>query len=143
LGPENCSYTTNTTLLFPGDRAEAIFFLHRGRAKLTAVSTTGKEATITLLRSGDFVWEDSLITRTGFRTATATAITACTVLRIEKAEFFRVMHEEHTSSDVFVRSPLARSIGTQADLVDQLLNSSEKRLALLLLDTASRSARMS
>ncbi len=120
-------------LFSQGDPAEALFYLQRGQAKLTVVSMTGKEATITLLRSGDFVGEDSLFEGTVFRTATATAITRCTALRIEKAELFRLMHDEHTFSDLFLSFLLARCIRTQADLVDQLFNSSEKRLARTLL----------
>ena len=116
-----------------GDPALAIFYLQRGRAKLTVVSTKGKEATITLLHPGDFVGEESLVAGIGIRTATATAITGCTALRIEKAELFRVVHEEDTFSDLFLSFLLARSMRTQADLVDQLFNSSEKRLARILL----------
>jgi CRP-like cAMP-binding protein len=120
-------------LFSQGDPAQAIFYLQRGRAKLTVVSTKGKEATITLLHPGDFVGEESLVAGTGIRTATATAITGCTALRIEKAELFRVVHEEHTFSDLFLSFLLARGMRTQADLVDQLFNSSEKRLARILL----------
>jgi len=116
-----------------GDPADAIFYLQRGRAKLTIVSTNGKEATITLLNPGDFAGEESLVAGTGIRTATATAITNCTALRIEKAELFRVVHEEHAFSDLLLSFLLARSMRTQADLVDQLFNSSEKRLARTLL----------
>jgi CRP/FNR family transcriptional regulator, cyclic AMP receptor protein len=116
-----------------GDPALTIFYLQKGRAKLTVVSTKGKEATITLLHPGDFVGEESLVAGTGIRPATATAITACTALRIEKAELFRVVHEEHIFSDLFLSFLLSRSMRTQADLVDQLFNSSEKRLARTLL----------
>jgi CRP-like cAMP-binding protein len=116
-----------------GDPAESIFYLQRGQGKLTVVSTKGKEATITLLHPGDFVGEESLVPGTGIRTATATAITGCTVLRIDKAELFRVMHEEHSFSDLFLSFLLARTMRTQADLVDQLFNSSEKRLVRILL----------
>jgi CRP/FNR family cyclic AMP-dependent transcriptional regulator len=116
-----------------GDPADAIFYLQRGRAKLSVVSSMGKEATLTLLHPGDFMGEESLVEGTGSRTATATAITGCTALRIEKAELSRVVHEEHTFSDLFLSFMLARSMRTQADLVDQLFNSSEKRLARILL----------
>jgi CRP-like cAMP-binding protein len=116
-----------------GDNAEAIFYLQKGRAKLTIVSTNGKEATITLLSPGDFVGEESLAVGAGIRMATATAITSCTALRIERAEMIRVVHEEHDFSDLFLSFLLARSMRTQADLVDQLFNSSEKRLARILL----------
>jgi CRP-like cAMP-binding protein len=116
-----------------GGPADSIFYLQQGRAKLTVVSTKGKEATITLLSAGDFVGEESLATVGGLRMATATAVTACTALRIDREEIVRVMHEEHSFSDLFLKFLLVRSMRTQADLVDQLFNSSEKRLARILL----------
>ena len=120
-------------LFSQGSPADSIFYLQKGRAKLTVVSQKGKEATITLLGAGEFVGEESLAAGGGLRMATATAITACTALRIERDEMIQVMHEEHTFSDLFLRFLLARSMRTQADLVDQLFNSSEKRLARILL----------
>ncbi|WP_254062388.1 Crp/Fnr family transcriptional regulator [Acidobacterium sp. S8] len=116
-----------------GNPADSVFYLQKGRAKITVVSERGKEATITLLSSGDFVGEESIAGAVGLRMATATAITACTGLKIERAEMIRVMHEEHAFSDLFLKFLLARSMRTQADLVDQLFNSSEKRLARILL----------
>ncbi|MGA7886687.1 MAG: Crp/Fnr family transcriptional regulator [Acidobacteriaceae bacterium] len=116
-----------------GDPADSIFYLQEGRARLTVVSAGGKEATLTLLAAGDFVGEESIAAVIGLRLATATAITRCTALRIERAEMIRVMHDEHAFSDRFLAFLLARSMRTQADLVDQLFNSSEKRLARLLL----------
>ena len=116
-----------------GDDADSIFYLQKGRAKLTVVSTNGKEATITLLSVGDFVGEEALTNVAGVRMATATAITACSALKIEKQEMIRVIHQEHAFSDLFLSFLLARSMRTQADLVDQLFNSSEKRLARILL----------
>jgi CRP/FNR family cyclic AMP-dependent transcriptional regulator len=116
-----------------GGRADSIFYLQKGRARLSVVSSNGKEATITLLSTGDFVGEESLASVGGLRLTTATAITACTALKIERAEMVRVMHEEHAFSDLFLKFLLARSMRTQADLVDQLFNSSEKRLARILL----------
>ena len=116
-----------------GDAADSVFFIQKGRAKLTVVSKRGKEATITLLSAGDFLGEESIAAVAGLHMATATAITACTGLRIERAEMIRVMHEEHAFSDMFLSFLLARSMKTQADLVDQLFNSSEKRLARVLL----------
>jgi CRP/FNR family transcriptional regulator, cyclic AMP receptor protein len=116
-----------------GGPADSIFYLQSGRAKLTVFSEKGKEATITLFAVGDFVGEESLATVGGLRLATATAVTACTALKIERKEMVRVMHEEHSFSDLFVKFLLARSMRTQADLVDQLFNSSEKRLARILL----------
>ena len=116
-----------------GAPADNVFYLQAGRAKLTVVSQQGKEATITLLVAGDFVGEETLAAVAGLRMATATAITACAALKIERKELLRVMHEEHAFSDMFLAFLLARSMRTQADLVDQLFNSSEKRLARILL----------
>jgi CRP/FNR family transcriptional regulator, cyclic AMP receptor protein len=116
-----------------GSSADCVFYIQTGRAKLTVVSKTGKEATITLLSPGDFVGEESIAGAVGLRMATATAISACVALKIERAEMVRVLHEEHAFSDLFLKFLLARSMRTQADLVDQLFNSSEKRLARILL----------
>ena len=93
----------------------------------------GKEATITILAPGDFVGEESLTAAHGLRLATATAITACSALKINREEMIRVMHEEHEFSDLFLKFLLDSSMRTQANLVDQLFNSSEKRLARILL----------
>ena len=119
-----------------GSPADSVFYLQKGRAKLTVVSRNGKEATITLCSAGDFVGEESLATVSDLRMATATAITACTALKIERKEMIRVMHEEHAFSDLFLAFLLGRSMRIQADLVDQLFNSSEKRLARILLQMA-------
>jgi CRP-like cAMP-binding protein len=116
-----------------GDSADCVFYLQDGRAKLTVNSKEGKEATIALLTAGDFVGEDSLAGAPGLRMATATAITPCSALKIERAEMIRAMHEQHSFSDLFLKFLLERSMRTQADLVDQLFNSSEKRLARILL----------
>jgi CRP/FNR family cyclic AMP-dependent transcriptional regulator len=116
-----------------GDPSDAVFYLQKGRAQLTVVSKSGKEATIALLSEGDFVGEESMAGVIGLRLATATAISACTALKIEREEMIRVIHEEHAFSDLFLKFLLARSMRTQADLVDQLFNSSEKRLARILL----------
>lgn len=117
-----------------GDPADCIFYLQKGSAKVTVVSQTGKEATITLLAAGEFVGEEALASVAGLRLSTATATTPCTAIKIKRDEMIRgVMHEEHDFSDLFMRFLLARSIRIQADLVDQLFNSSEKRLARVLL----------
>jgi CRP/FNR family cyclic AMP-dependent transcriptional regulator len=116
-----------------GGRADSIFYLQKGRVKLTVVSKSGKVATITLLSAGDFVGEESIAAVAGLHMATATAITTCTALKIERQEMIRVLHEEHAFSDLFLKFLLASSMRTQADLVDQLFNSSEKRLARILL----------
>jgi CRP-like cAMP-binding protein len=116
-----------------GSPADCVFYLQTGRARLTVVSKRGKEATITLLSAGDFVGEESIAGVVGLRMATAMAVTSCTALKIERDEMMRVLHQEHTFSDLFLKFLLARSMRTQADLVDQLFNSSEKRLARILL----------
>ena len=116
-----------------GDPADSVFYLQHGRAKLTVVSPDGKEATITLLAAGDFVGEGALVAVPGLRLSTATAMNTCTALKITRQEMIRVMHQEHDFSDLFLKFLLERSMRTQADLVDQLFNSSEKRLARILL----------
>ena len=116
-----------------GDPADSVFYLQKGRAKVTVVSSAGKEATIALLSAGDFVGEEALAAMPGSRLATATAITACTTLKIRREEMIRVMHVEQSFSDLFLKVILERSMRIQADLVDQLFNSSEKRLARILL----------
>jgi CRP-like cAMP-binding protein len=116
-----------------GDQADSVYYLQKGRAKITVVSTAGKEATVTLLVPHQFVGEEALSGAPGLRLSTATAITACSALKISREEMIRVMHKEHQFSDLFLKFLLARSMRSQADLVDQLFNSSEKRLARLLL----------
>jgi len=116
-----------------GDPADSVFYLQTGRARVTVVSTAGKEATLALVSAGEFVGEGALAAVPGLRLSTATAITACTALRISREEMIHVMHEEHGLSDLFLKFLLERSMRVQADLVDQLFNSSEKRLARILL----------
>jgi CRP-like cAMP-binding protein len=116
-----------------GDPAETVFYLQRGRARLTVVSQSGKEATITLLSDGDFVGEESLASIPGLRLATASAVNSCVALKITREQMARVMHDEPQFADLFFKFLLARSMRTQADLIDQLFNSSEKRLARILL----------
>jgi len=116
-----------------GDRADAVFYLRAGRARLTAVSPEGKEATIALLPAGEFIGEESLASVGALHMATASAITACTALKIGREEMIRVMHQEHSLSEMYLKFLLARSMRAQADLVDQLFNSSERRLARILL----------
>ncbi len=133
LGRTIVEIKANRPLFSQGSQADAVFYLQKGRAKLTVVSKNGKEATITLLAAGDFVGEESIAGVVGRHMATATAITACTALKIEREEMLRVMHAENSFSDMFLSFLLARSMRIQADLVDQLFNSSEKRLARILL----------
>ena len=121
------------TFFCQGDPADSVYYLQKGRAKVTVVSQNGKEATITLLSAGEFVGEESLAAIVGLRMATATAVNTCIALRIGRSEMIRVMHDEPAFADIFLKFLLARSMRTQADLVDQLFNSSEKRLARILL----------
>jgi CRP-like cAMP-binding protein len=133
LGRRIVQFAPKDAFFSQGDPADAVFYVQRGRAKVTVVSALGKEATITLLAAGDFVGEEALAAIPGLRLATATAMTACTALRISRREMIHVMHDEHSLSDLFLKFLLERSMRVQADLVDQLFNSSEKRLARILL----------
>ena len=115
-----------------GDLADAVFYIQTGKVKLTVVSKTGKEATIGILGDGDFFGEGSLAGQ-ALRMGAATALTDCAVLRIDKKAMMKALHREHEFSDMFVAYLLARNIRYEEDLVDQLFNSSEKRLARILL----------
>jgi CRP/FNR family transcriptional regulator, cyclic AMP receptor protein len=116
-----------------GDRARCLFYLQSGRAKLTVVSSSGKEATVTLLAPGDFFGEECMAGPNELRMTSGTAITVCVLLKITCEELTRVLHDEHAFSDLFVQFLALRSTRTQADLVDQLFNNSERRLARTLL----------
>jgi CRP/FNR family cyclic AMP-dependent transcriptional regulator len=116
-----------------GDRADCLFYLHSGRAKLTVVSKAGKEATVTLLTPGDFFGEECMSGSSEHRTTSASTITICMVLKITSEELTRVLHEETAFSDLFIQFLALRSTRTQADLIDQLFNNSERRLARTLL----------
>jgi CRP/FNR family cyclic AMP-dependent transcriptional regulator len=116
-----------------GDSADTVFYLQTGKAKLTVISQNGKQATITHLAAGDFIGEESLASIPGLRLATASAVNSCVALQITRKEMTRVMHDETAFADIFFKFLLARSMRTQADLVDQLFNSTEKRLARILL----------
>jgi CRP-like cAMP-binding protein len=115
------------------DPADSIFYLMEGHAKLTVVSANGKQATITLLYPGDFFGEDSLAAEPGLRMTTATAVNTCIALKIKREEMIRVMHQEPAFCDMFLSYLVARGMRTLSDLVDQIFNTSEKRLARTLL----------
>jgi CRP-like cAMP-binding protein len=115
-----------------GDAAESVMYIQDGGVKLSVVSEVGKEAVVAILGPGDFFGEGCLAGQP-VRMGTATAVTPSTLLVIEKKEMFKVLHEEHGLSDRFIRFMLARNIRIEEDLVDQLFNSSEKRLARTLL----------
>jgi CRP/FNR family transcriptional regulator, cyclic AMP receptor protein len=115
-----------------GDAADSVFYIQKGRVRLTVVSKTGREATIGMLAETDFFGEGALAGQF-LRMGSAAAITECEILRIEKKAMMNALHREHAFSDLFVAYLLARNIRYEEDLVDQLFNSSEKRLARILL----------
>src|ERR1700719_223118 len=120
------------TIFAQGDEADAVFYIQKGKVRLTVVSKTGKEATIAILGEGEFFGEGSLAGQLR-RMGTAMAMTACELSRVDKKAMMDALHREHTFSDMFVGYLLARNIRYEEDLVDQLFNSSEKRLAPVLL----------
>ena len=125
-------YQKNQKIFSQGDSAEAIFYIQKGLVKLTVISNQGKEAVIALLREGDFFGEGCLAGQTQ-RMATSVAMSECSIVRIDKAEAVRVLHDEPAFSELFLRYLLSRNIRIEEDLVDQHFNSSEKRLARVLL----------
>ncbi len=120
------------TIFSQGDAADSVLYVQRGGVKFTVVNESGKEAVIAIFGPGDFFGEGGMAGQT-LRIGTATAIVPATVLVIEKDEMIRVLHAEHELSDRFITHMLARNIRVEADLVDQLFNSTEKRLARTLL----------
>jgi len=126
------AFPKKRTIFAQGDSGDAVFYIKDGRVKLTVVSNIGKEATIGILNKGDFFGEGCL-TGQPLRLCSATAMTDCSVMRINKKSMVEVLHREHAFSDMFVAYLLTRNIRYEEDLVDQLFNSSEKRLARILL----------
>jgi CRP/FNR family cyclic AMP-dependent transcriptional regulator len=126
-------YKAGQAFFSQGSPADFVFYLQSGRGKLTVVSKRGKEATITLLAPEDFFGEESMAGEGAIRSSSASAVAACTVLKITRAEMLRVLHEQYSFSDLFMQFILTRGIQTQSDLVDQLFNSAERRLARTLL----------
>ena len=120
------------TIFSQGDAAEAVYYIQAGRVKLTVVSQHGKEAVVAILESGAFFGESCLAGQI-VRTATATALEDSTLVRIDKETMIRVLHDEPAFAELFTTYLLAHSIRIEEDLVDQLFNSSEKRLARVLL----------
>jgi CRP-like cAMP-binding protein len=116
-----------------GDPAEAVFYIQRGKVRVSVISSGGKEATIALLGEKNFLGEECIANSQPMRMATATAMSESAVLKIERQEMVRALHEHHAISDIFVSYLLSRNVRVQEDLVDQLFNSSEKRLARVLL----------
>ena len=133
LGRKILGLKKNEVAYAQGDPADAIFYVQTGQLRVTVISANGKEATIALVSAGEFLGENCMVSPHPIRLATATAMTECALLRISKAEMIRALHQEPAFSNVFVSFLLVRNARIQADLVDQLFNSSEKRLARILL----------
>jgi len=131
-GRKMVTVSKKQTIFVQGDDADAVFYIQKGKVRLTVVSKTGKEATIGIVNEGNFFGEGSLAGQI-LRMGSAAALTACELLRIEKKAMMAALHREHAFSDMFVAYLLARNIRYEEDLVDQLFNSSEKRLARVLL----------
>jgi CRP/FNR family cyclic AMP-dependent transcriptional regulator len=131
-GRKVVAFSQKQTVFTQGDAADAVFYIQQGKVRLTVVSKIGKEATLGILSEGEFFGEGGLAGQ-ALRMGSATAMTDCEVLRIDKKAMILALHREHTLSDLFVAYLLARNIRYEEDLVDQLFNSSEKRLARILL----------
>jgi len=131
-GRKIAAFPKKQLIFVQGDSSDCVFHIQKGKIKLTVVSKTGKEATIGILDEGDFFGEGCL-TGQPLRLCSATAMTDCSVMRIDKTSMMEVLHREHAFSDMFVAYLLTRTIRYEEDLVDQLFNSSEKRLARVLL----------
>ena len=125
-------YRKNRVVFAQGDKADAVFYLRKGKVKLTVVSNQGKEAVVAILGEGEFFGEGCLVAQP-LRMATATTLTPCSIMRLEKPAMVRVLHTEPAFSGRFITHLLARNIRVEEDLVDQLFNSAEKRLARVLL----------
>jgi CRP/FNR family cyclic AMP-dependent transcriptional regulator len=132
VGRKIATFKKKQSIFVQGDPCDAVFFIQTGKVRLTVVSKSGREATIGILSGGDFFGEGGLAGQT-VRMGSATAMTECTVLRIDKKAMMQALHREHALSDLFVAYLLARNIRYEEELVDQLFNSSEKRLARVLL----------
>ena len=125
-------YRKKHAIFVQGSPADAVFYVERGKVKLTVLSARGKEAVVAILGSGDFFGEGSLAGQP-LRMATATPMTECSILRIKKETMIRMLHDEPAFSELFMSYLLSRNTRIEEDLVDQLFNSSEKRLARILL----------
>jgi CRP/FNR family transcriptional regulator, cyclic AMP receptor protein len=131
-GRRSLTFSKKQAIFAQGDAADAVFYIQNGKIKLTVVSQIGKEATIGILDAGNFFGEGALAGQS-LRMGSAAAMTDCEILRIDKKAMMEALHREHAFSDMFVAYLLARNIRYEEDLVDQLFNSSEKRLARVLL----------
>jgi CRP/FNR family transcriptional regulator, cyclic AMP receptor protein len=133
LGRRIVELEAKQTIFAQGDAADSVFYIQEGSVKLSVISARAKEAVLALLSPGEFLGEDSIPAPHSLRVVTATAVTPSKVLKIGRTEMVRVIHEERAFSDLFVKFLLSRTKRIQEDLVDQLFNSSEKRLARTLL----------
>jgi CRP-like cAMP-binding protein len=131
-GRERTDYQKNRIIFSQGDRADAIFHIQEGKIKLTVVSKQGKEAVVAILGSGDFFGEGCLAGQP-LRMASAATMSECSIMRLEKEGVIRLLHDQPAFSEVLLHHLLSRNIRIEEDLVDQLFNSSEKRLARVLL----------
>jgi CRP/FNR family cyclic AMP-dependent transcriptional regulator len=129
-------YQKNQMVFSQGDSADAIFYIQKGKIKLTVVSKQGKEAVVAILATGDFFGEGCLAGQP-LRMASATGMSECSIMRLEKASVTRLLHEQPAFSELLLHHLLSRNIRIEEDLVDQLFNSSEKRLARVLLMLAN------
>jgi CRP/FNR family cyclic AMP-dependent transcriptional regulator len=131
-GRRNLAVSRKHGIFTQGDAADSVYYIQKGKVRLSVVSKIGKEATIGILSEGNFFGEGSLAGQ-ALRMGSAAAMTDCHLLRIEKKAMMEALHREHAFSDMFVAYLLSRNIRYEEDLVDQLFNSSEKRLARVLL----------
>jgi CRP-like cAMP-binding protein len=132
-GRSLADYQKNQKVFSQGDSADAVFYIQKGQVKLTVISRQGKEAVIAILGVDNPFLGEGCLAGQSVRMATATAMSECSIMRIKKAAMVRVLHDEPTFSELFLHHVLFRNIRIEEDLVDQLFNSSEKRLARVLL----------
>ena len=133
LGRKILRLTKGDVAYVQGDPADSVFYVQKGQLRITVTSVKGKEATISLAGAGEFLGENCLLSPHPIRLATARSMSECVLLKISKAEMLRVLHDEPGLSNMFVRFLLTRNARIESDLIDQLFNSSEKRLARILL----------
>jgi CRP/FNR family transcriptional regulator, cyclic AMP receptor protein len=131
-GRSNVEYGANRNIFSQGESADSVFYLRQGKVKVAVTSKQGKEAIVAILSDGEFFGEGCLAGQR-LRMATATTMTDCALARVEKSQMARMLRKDHSASELFVTHLLSRNVRYEADLVDQLFNSSEKRLARILL----------
>jgi CRP/FNR family transcriptional regulator, cyclic AMP receptor protein len=137
LGKTIVHFRKGANIYSQGDSGSSIYYIQRGKARLTVISNVGKQVTLALLNAGDFIGQECLPAGHQLHIASATALTECVLLRIGRTEMIRVLHDEQKMSEFFVAYLLERTSRIQDDLIDQLFNSTEKRLARALLNMAN------